>query len=509
MIPAQDVEQKKMVFMAGKNYCHKCSIAILGRAPSQIIKNINTSTNKLPGTHAKQLPNSLKASVKPAVTSTPSHVSFSHKTEGKTQDKYTAQKKTSSKNIYIIGGVAVGIVLLIILIIILGGESSSSASKKTPAKTAVIPKKEQPKMPSSEEILATAKKAFDSVVDYENKNPLASNEIIVRIEKNTKLVVNTEYEAKLREKKYEHEGKKKFLDEVNDYIISFNKNPSDYTHYINSYKQLKDKAQSLNNNKDIINFIDEQINKVNEAINREALTEFEKLKEEVAELKKENFFDEAISRCESFPELLRANKTVAEEITNLITELKSAREIYLRKKQNDWKFLFNEDNMDISDWFAFPAETIKAKIIKENKTLSLENGGSSKQQEQEGFGFIILGDSLWKNYTVEVEYKVTQGAANLAVRFDYQPLKEALRQGPNPDITLKPPHLIPLQRTFADNWLKVNIEVKDGDVIIKEDGKQEQKKKIPQQVSEQGGFGFVLRSGDKILVKSIKVKGAE
>lgn len=539
MIPAKDITEAKMLNVEGRNYCYKCSLSI--NAVSAPVKPASVSVKTPPKTAIKQIsltPPLKKTSIKPLPVSpmrrpapqTATRIipkqqhtrtsSFQPKDNGEDDVKRMRPGK-SPRNMYLIGGIIGGVVILVILLMIIFKGSGKQPDTKNKTGGNVDNKKiskeellAQEKK-AEDERLAKAKKTFEEITDYEQKNPLNSKQILQQIKEALSSVANTDYEKQLVDKKAEHEMKRPIIKDVNEYLESYNKSPSNFDGYITDLNQLKDKAKDVKNNEALISFIDEQVAKVQEGLKSEAKKELEDLKPQLEDFKSRNLFDEAINSCESFLAKFKKDPSVASEVNKLKEDLENAKKVYLNKKKEEGKIIFDTDNQDTDQWWSFSFLGPAPRLNVKNDILTLEDTVQDKGQMQQlklpFSSCVCFGESSWSDYTIELEYKIVQGSAVLGLRFDYQVLKDAVQQVQQNGgkIQFNLPYALSLKRKFgADKWEKITVDIRDKNVIIKEEDKPERKEAMPAQIKS-GGIGFLLRPGDKIIIKSIKIKGVD
>lgn len=392
----------------------------------------------------------------------------------------------------------IGIIYLIILGVII---SQANCGKSGPTPEEIAQQKEEQERKAREEKIANAKKITDEIITDDTKNPLSIKELLGKIEKSLSLAADTNYEKVLKEKQAELKDKLEILNEVNGNIESFDKNPDDFTHYKSLYTDLKNKAMKLKNSDTLVNLIEEQIKKINETLVSKAKDKLDELKTQIEDLKTRQLFEDAIALCDSFPEELK--KIVTEEIDKIKAAVKDAEEAYKKAKKEQWQVLFGPDKTDTTDWTSYPPG-LPCKIAGENSILTLENNNQPQphkpnQPPMPTESYALIGKSSWTNYTVEIEYKITQGAVTLLVRTNASASRTAKGKS----------FPIPIQRKFGDEWQKITLEVQGNNVTIKQEGKSDEKKIMPSQTNTSGGIGFQLRMGDKTIIKSIRIKGVE
>lgn len=424
--------------------------------------------------------------------------------QGDEEEGEVAEKKSSKK--YIIGAAA-GVLVVVIVGIMLfsgGGEEKSKGKKKKKKKrtTSSTVDKDSTKdktkpsdsdKPSKEDKLAEAKKAYEEIIEYADENPLESDKIISKIEDSYKIVAKTEYADKLKEIGGEHNKKSPIIQEVKEYAASFEKSQSDFQYYLEEFNNLKEKAEGTDNNDALLEFIDKQIEAVNKLKNAEVDDALETMLASAQNFMDEHLYEEARAECNAFPESLK-NEKVEEEIEKLMAKIDTAEEEYRKYQKEAWHVIFGGENTDTTEWVIVGVPP-KMEVKKDDKTLVIENKSSQPS-------YIFFGDASWEDCTLELEYKVTQGAFTILLRFDY----ELLQQGQIP----QQPIDIPFKRKPGDDsWKKLNVKLEDMDLIIKEGDKPENKKTLPENAPENGAFGITLNPGDRVIIKSIKVQGVD
>ncbi|MBI4834615.1 MAG: hypothetical protein HY811_07350 [Planctomycetes bacterium] len=553
MIPPADISAGKIIEIDGRNFCYKCSLALSqgqasppskpavrppapkqtpaarpisatqpakpsGIRPAGVKPTVTRPLGSPPALHKPGVfPSTVKGTSRQKPVSglrkpQPSRVASSEEND----DFEVVDKKPSSKK-YLVGGiVAVVVIALVAIIFVFSGnddkDKQEKTSKKNPKKTSLTDATKSPssKSPdksttttppvSKEEALANAKKAFEEIEAYESKNPLESKEILKRIKNSIGLMANTPYEEPIKKKQTEHDEKEFIIREVRDYYDSFegakNKGETiDYDYYMKNLTELKEKAEKTTNNTELLKFTDDQIAKVQEGQKGEGLQKLSDLKKNVDEFLGKESFEMAKSECNNFPEGYKSDPAIAQEIDKLVEKINQAEQAYIKKKKEEGEVLYDGGQPDTSKWIPFGLPP-KMEVLDDN-TLSLENISGQES-------YIFMGETSWVNYTVEVEYKVVQGALNMLMRFDYEPLKQQPPSNP------KPPVEYPLKRTPGDeSWKKITLGINDKTLTVKQDDKPEEKKTLNQDSATNGAFGFALRAGDKIIIKRIKVKGIE
>jgi hypothetical protein len=565
MIPPADINAGKVLEIDGRNFCYKCSMALSqeqapppSRPPPP--RPVPRQTTAARPTSAAQpgKPSGIRPPVaghpasRPAIprpsASTPavrrpggapapamtkssphqkslsglkrpqrSQVPVSEENE----DFEVVDKKTSSKK-YLIGGIVAAVVIVLVVIIIASSGGDDKPIKKKPTRPSTATGNETKTKPSgdnklpattddpkptdtpikpppnNEEALAKAKKAYEEIEEYESKNQLDSGGILKKIKASLSLMANTPYEEQAKKKQKEHDEKEFIIRETKEYYASFeelkNKGETiDYTYYLKNLNELKEKAEKAENNTELNKFVGEQIAKIKEGQKGEIAQKLSELKKKIEELLAQKVFEMAKSECNNFPEEFKNDPDVSGEIKKLVEKINSAEQAYIKEQKEKGKLLYGGDNTDISGWKM--AVSPSKMTVLDDKTLSLENVTGQDS-------YLFLGDPSWENYTVEIEYKVVQGAFNVILRLDSAALEE--------NRPFKDPIEIPLTRKPGDeNWKKISLGLEDKTLIIKQDDEAEKKKTISKDSSTKGLLGFKLKNGDKIIIKSIRVKGVE
>lgn len=393
----------------------------------------------------------------------------------------TAREAPSKKKkiIFIASGAAV-LVLIIGLALFLSHRSNQEKERLLDEKKANQAKREEE---AEQARLQQAKEALSEISRYEQLAPVDFKGILKKIAEKEKDVEDTPTEAELKAKKEEINAKLDIYNAVRDAEKNFNKNQTDYDSPLKEYEKLKSDAQATKNPDALVTEIDKFIGRLNDARKKEIEKEVETLTSKIDADVDKNKFKNAYTLCGQIPKHLKDLPEAKEAIDKLKEKIKQAEAAY-RDKRRQWQPLW--DGSGTTGW-----KNENCTIyIGEEDCLVIAN------EKPNTVGYALVGEGDWKDYQLEMDFKMVQGAVTIFVRVNPS----------NPNAGAIP---VPLVRKFGGDWEKLSLEIKEGQLTYTQGSNPTNTGTIPDAASPQGGILFYVKSGDKIMIKNIKVKLAE
>lgn len=515
MIPFDDFARKKATTLAGLHYCARCNPLAdeqsaaqkpAATPPTNVIrfkcpqcsKTLQTKPDfagkniKCPGctkviavpspspapaqSQPKPQTQLLKSSVsriKKTISKTrlkPFTRRMTKKPPIKTREKYaTNENKKSIPKLYLIGGAAAGLVLIVGLIIFFSVRANQNDNR---------------------ERLRLAQESYDEIIDYQEKHPLEFKKILALIDEYRDVVKQTKFEYDLDDKEKEIQGKANVLKKADRADQAFAANPTDYDGTFEKYTTLKNDARELEDSKALVAELNHRINDLEAKREKEVVEKIPLLEFKIdAELDKKGF-QAALELCDNapedvFPSYLKNSPKAQDELNRLKKKIKEAETVHTQK-QKGWQILYDESTKPGSgDW---PWKWHGCTHQFQDKNLVLINTTN-------GTGIVYVGETDWKDYEIEVTYKVIHGALTVLTRANYKDKKA--RAIP-----------IGLQRKFPSDWRTVSIDLSGNQLNISSSDIEIDNpvRTVPKNNSKKGAIGFQLRAGDRIMIKELKIK---
>ncbi|MFA5794800.1 MAG: hypothetical protein WC980_07015 [Candidatus Brocadiia bacterium] len=381
-------------------------------------------------------------------------------------EEQAAKKK---KTMMMLGGAIAGVIIIVLIAVFMSAQSARKQKELEENKRIAKVKQEQEEKEAREQ---KAQSVIKDVVKFEESVGVDYGSLLKKIREKKSDVKGTPFEKELAAKEDEVKQKVDVLRVVRETTRDFESNPKDFDRIIKQYDKLREDAQVIKNTDALVNEIEKLKVEVVKAQKKEVENVLASLESNVGGLMDKNQFKEALFEC---------NKTFKDwpdaksDIEKIVVKINQAQAEY-QKKRYDWQVLY--DGSATTGW-----DSVGCNLFIETDGLVIENKSS-------GLGFAAAGQADWQNYTVELNFKMVQGAVTIAVRF---------KAG-------EPSMAIPVARKFGSSWEKVTVTVKDNEMIFKQGDGEVKKVPVPDGTSAQGKVGFILKPNDKIIIKDIKAK---
>lgn len=441
------------------------------RPPTRIISPSSKSITAIASGTAKP------TSASQAVKSSASRIS-SKLSAVRAQPQQAKEPLPRKKKIMLIAGGGGALAVIIGLILFFSHQSSKEKENLLRDKEAI---KEQKTQDAEKARLEQAENALAEILRYEQLAPVDFKGILKKLNDKEESFKETPTADKVKVKREDLTAKIDILSAVKDADKSFSKNPTDYETPMNAYEKLKSDAQATKNPDALVDEIDKYIGRLNDAKQKELDKVIEELGAKIdAELSK-NGFKNALALCGQLPAHLKNLTEAKEEMNKWKEKIKTAEAAY-HDKRKQWQSLF--DGSGTTGW-----KNENCSIYIEEDCLVITN------DKPNTVGYALAGEANWKNYQLEMDFKMVQGAVTLFVRVNPS----------NPNVGIP----VPLVRKFGDAWEKLSLEIKDDQLTYTQGNDPTKTASIPDEAPTQGSILFYIKSGDKIMIKNIRVKQVE
>ncbi|MDI6787105.1 MAG: hypothetical protein QME51_01900, partial [Planctomycetota bacterium] len=404
-------------------------------------------------------------------------------------NRFGKVKSKGIKKVYIIvGAVAVALVIGIIIIVI---QMSKQAKQK-----------------EKDDLEVKLKKIWLLLDETERDYQLEPQKVLDEINKQMSILKGTSYEEKALDMEKTAQEREKILDKIKQLDASppttvedFDKKTSEYNKLLSLPALNDDIKKKIKGNVAILKKAKEK--KIAEDTRKAEQRQAEQKKlyddfmKKVETLKKEKKHKELLKDCDNVLAKLDDPKQ-QEEINRIKNEAKEAIEEEQAEKEREkgWQTLSD----DATKWERTGDGKTEVYVDTEDR-LTLKNPNPKGTQ---AWTSLINNNKKrgWKDFTLEVEFKVEKGSFDMFLRGAVRPVKLPAEYGGG-TINVFTGIPVPFPKKFGGKWQKYTMELRGKKLTISGTDMEPTTTDV---VEGAGAMGINIKPADEIILKELKIK---